>query len=121
MAISLEHIELTTFPRYLNDEKTYLRYWQAQVPGTDLYAVTEEGFTHTGYESFLHTTRFFVCTTPATEHGPAGGFLVQDDVNESGKGRIYDACEALSEPHTWDDVPRQRMLAEAMERAAQSA
>jgi hypothetical protein len=121
MTISLDHVELTSFPRFLDGESTYVRYWQAQIPGTDLYAMTEEGFTtYTGFEQHLHTTRFFVCNTPATEHGPARGVLVQDDVNEYGKGRIYDACEALTEPHTWDDAPRQRMLEEAIERRAQA-
>lgn len=115
MTISLDHVELTTHPSVISDEKTHLRYWQAQVPGTDLYAVTEEGFTHTGFETHQRLTRFFVCTRPASEHGPAGNYLVQGDALESGHGRAYDACQALTEPHTWDDAPRQQLLAEALD------
>jgi hypothetical protein len=121
MTISLDHVELTTFPRFLDGEQTYVRYWQAQVPDTELYAVTEEGFTLTEHGSYVHMTRFFVATTPASEHGPAGGFLAQDDNVEYGQGRIYDACEALEGPHTWDDAPRQRMLREVIDRVSQDA
>lgn len=120
MTISLNHYELTSFPRYLDGENTYLRYWQAQIPGTDLFAVTEEGFTLTERGSFLHLTRFFVCSTPAHEYGPARGVLVQDETSSYGMGHYYEACKELTEPHTWDDAPRQRMLQEAKDRAAQA-
>lgn len=123
MTISLDHVELTSAdqPSYISDERTVLRYWQAQIPGTDLYAVTEEGFTNTGEGTYTRTTGFFVCTRPASDRGPAGGIVVQDDTYSHGQGRIGDAARALTEPHTWDDAPRQRMLAEALDHAAQNA
>jgi hypothetical protein len=123
MAIALDHVELTSpeQPSFISDEHTMLRYWQAQVPGTELYAVTEEGFTRTGEGQYMHMTQFFVCGRPATDSGPAGDVLMQDDTYTHGQGAIASAIKALTGPHTWDDAPRQRMLAEAMDRAAQDA
>jgi hypothetical protein len=123
MTISLDHVELTSAdnPSYISDEHTMLRYWQARIPGTELYAITEEAFTNTGEGNYIHTTRFFVCSRPASDSGPAGAALIQDDTNSYGQGLIGDAIRALTGPHTWDDAPRQRMLAEALDRAAQNA
>lgn len=118
--IALDHVELTSAdqPSFISDENTMLRYWQAQVPGTELYAVTEEGFTRTDPGKYIHTTRFFVCATPATDAGPAKDRVIEDDTYTYGEGAIAPAIKALTGPHTWDDAPRQRMLQEAMDRAA---
>lgn len=123
MTIALDHVELTSADNLsaIPDERTLLRYWQARVPGTDLYAVTEEGFTRTEPGQYVHMTRFIVCATPATQHGPAGDRVIEDDTYEYGQGAIAPALRALTEPHTWDDAPRQRMLAEAIERVTQDA
>ena len=123
MTIILDHVELTSAdsPSYISDEHTMLRYWQAQIPGTELYAVTEEAFTNTGEGSYVHMTQFFVCSRPASDHGPAGGVLIQDDESSYGQGLIREMIRSLTGPHTWDDAPRQRMLAEALERVAQDA
>jgi hypothetical protein len=120
--IELVHTELTHSPRPLLDEPTLLRYWQAPIPDTELYAVTEEGFTRTGEPgenaTYVHITQFFVCETPANEEGPAGKIVIQDDVYTYGNGLIGPAIRALTEPTSWTDAPRQRMLAEAIERHA---
>ena len=116
MTISLVHTELTSQPSSVPGESTYLRYWQAAIPGTTLYAITEEGITRTEPGRYVHMTQFFVAERPATEHGPAGGYVVQDDCIEYGTGSCWEAINALSGPHTWEDAPRQRMLQEAIEK-----
>lgn len=123
MTIALSHVELTdpARPSFISDEHTLLRYWQAEVPETGLFAITEEGFTRTEPGKYIHMTRFIVCSTPATESGPAGGRVIEDDVYGYGEGAIAPALRALTEPHTWDDAPRQRMLAEAIERHAKQS
>jgi hypothetical protein len=125
MTIALDHVELTSVPTPVLGEPTLLRYWQAPIPGTDLYAVTEEGFTRTGEPgegaAYVHITQFFVCETPANEQGPAGPIVIRDDTYNYGNGPIGKAIEALTGPTSWDDAPRQRMLAEALDRAAQNA
>lgn len=123
MTIALDHVELTSpeQPSFISDEHTMLRYWQAEVPGTELYAVTEEGFTRTEPGQYIHMTRFFVCKRPASDSGPAGEYVIQDETYYHGEGAIAPALQALTGPHTWDDAPRQRMLAEAIDRVTQNA
>lgn len=118
--IELDHNELTTFPRSIPDERTLLRYWQAEIPDTGLFAVTEEGFTRLDKageaKNYVRMTRFFVCSRSANEFGPAEGVLQQGDASSYGSGPIGPAIEALTEPTPWTDAPRQAMLAEAIER-----
>lgn len=123
--IDLNHIELTTFPTPIPDESTLLRYWQAEIPDTGLFAVTEEGFTRLDREGepqkYVQMTRFFVCGSPANNHGPAGNVIRQDETYSYGNGPIGPAITALTEPTSWADAPRQAMLVEAIESVTQDA
>jgi hypothetical protein len=118
--IQLNHIELTdpngTKPD--GEDGTLLRYWQAEVPESDLFALTEEACTRVR-DSDRHArhTRFFVGTQGATSHGmPFGRTLVQDELNHGDHfpGPIAPAIRELTGPTEWDDAPRQRMLEEAI-------
>lgn len=123
--IDLNHIELTDgdgVPAY-GEDGTLLRYWQAEVPDTDLYAMTEEACTRMGHDGedkrHARFTRFFVGTKPSTGPGHAfGGVLVQDELNHGDQftGPIGSAIRELDGPTPWTDAPRQRMLEEAIER-----
>jgi hypothetical protein len=121
--IDLNHVELTdgtgTPPE--GESGTLLRYWQAEVPDTDLFAMTEEACTRMGDDRHARFTRFFVGTKGSTGYGdPFGGVLVQDELShgEHFSGAIGPAIRALTGPTEWTDAPRQRMLAEAIERHA---
>lgn len=123
--IDLNHIELTDSQGVppSGEDGTLLRYWQAEVPDTDLFAVTEEGFTRMGNgERHMRLTRFFVGTKPCTGSGePFGGILVQDELHHGDHfpGPIGPAIRELTGPESWTDAPRQRMLEEAIERRAE--
>ena len=116
--ITLNHIELTTpLGRFAPETNTKLRYWQAEVPGTDLYALTEEACTRIEHDRHQRLTRFFVGTQPYNGQGePFGGILVQDDLHHGDHfpGRYLDAITELDGPTPWTDAPRQRMLEEAI-------
>lgn len=119
--IDLNHIELTSgdgVPPF-GESGTLLRYWQAEVPETDLFAMTEEACTRVNEDRHARLTRFFVGTKPSTGHGHAfGGVLVQDELNHGDQftGPIGPAIRELDGPTPWTDAPRQRMLEEAIER-----
>lgn len=117
--ITLNHIELTTpqgTPAH-GESGTMLRYWQAEVPGTDLYALTEEACTRIEHDRHQRFTRFFVGSKPfAADGGAFGSTLVQDDLHHGDHfpGRYIDAITELDGPTPWTDAPRQRMLEEAI-------
>ena len=122
--IHLNHVELSDpkgVPPY-GEDGTLLRYWQAEVPGTDLYAVTEEACTRLREgddKRHMRYTRFFVGTQPCDGSGqPFGGVLVQDDLHHGSdfEGPIGPAIRELPGPTPWTDAPRQRMLDEAIEK-----
>lgn len=123
--IHLNHIELTDsngVPAY-GEDGTLLRYWQAEVPETDLFAMTEEACTRMGdgdeEKRHARLTRFFVGTKASTGHGtPFGDILVQDELHHGDHftGPIGPAIREINEPTSWTDAPRQRMLEEAIER-----
>lgn len=119
--ITLNHIELTNGEGTKPDgeEGTLLRYWQAEVPGTDLFALTEEACTRMSEHHHARFTRFFVGTKGSTGYGdPFGGVLVQDELSHGDhfRGAIAPAIRELTGPTPWTDTPRQRMLEEAIER-----
>lgn len=120
--ITLNHVELTDGPTKPDGEDgTLLRYWQAEVPDTDLFAMTEEACTRMSEDRHMRLTRFFVGTKGSTGWGdPFGGVLVQDELNHGDHfpGPIGPAIRELTGPTEWNDAPRQRMLAEAIERHA---
>jgi hypothetical protein len=117
--IRLHHVELTTpeGTAPYGEDGTLLRYWQAEVPDTDLFAMTEEACTRMDTERHMRFTRFFVGTQPAGGHGiPFGGILAQDELHHGDHfpGPIGSAIRELDGPTPWTDDARQRMLEEAI-------
>lgn len=120
--IHLNHIELTSpqGTKPYGEDGSLLRYWQAEVPETELFAMTEEGFTRLDENRYLRLTRFFVGTKPASDQGPFEGVLMQDELfhGDHFTGSIAPAIRELDGPTPWTDAPRQRMLEQAIERHA---
>lgn len=119
--INLNHAEVGDPEGTSPEDGTLVRFWQAEIPGTDLFAITEEGFTRMpgsgDAKRYLRLTRFFVTKDPYREHFDHGRVLSQDDLNHGDHftGPIGPAVRELSGPTPWTDTPRQQMLEVAIE------
>jgi hypothetical protein len=124
--IQLNHVEVGDPEGFSPEPGTLVRFWQAEVPETDLFAITEEGLTRipdSGEPNrYQHLTRFFVATGPYVAHTVQGQLLVQEELHHGDhrRGPIGPAIRELIEPTSWNDAPRQQILAEAIERHAQA-
>lgn len=120
--IQLNHVEVGDPQGFSPEAGTLVRFWQAEIPETGLFAITEEGFTRIPNSGephrYLHLTRFFVTDGPYVGHVVRGQLLVQDELyhGDHFRGPIGPAIRELSGPEPWTDAARQRMLTEAIER-----
>lgn len=114
--INLNHVEVGDPEGISPEDGTLVRFWQAEIPGTGLFAITEEGFTQISNSMFgkrhMHLTRFFVTEGPWRDYFVYGRILSQDELNHGDHfdGPIGPAIRALTGPTPWIDTPRQRML-----------
>jgi len=125
--IQLNHVEVGDPEGFSPEPGTLVRIWQAEIPDTSLFAITEEGLTRIPNSGephrHLHLTRFFVATGPYVAHTVQGQLLAQDELyhGDHHRGPIDPAIRELSAPQQWTDDARQQMLTEAIERATLQA